>query len=91
MTWTQIARSLSDPNSIAAQAVGGEAEMITAELCSVTNGRPQPVCSSTVVAQYLRGLPTMDGKGGGCQTGATVPTAVRRQRSPQAGTARCHI
>lgn len=90
MTWTQIARSLSQPNSIAAQAVGGEAEMITAELCSVTNDRPQSVCSSAVIAQYLRGLPSMDGKGGGCPAAPIHPATRPRGQRPLAGAARCH-
>ena len=89
MDWTQILGSLSHPNSAAAQAVAGEAEVLTAELCSVTGGRPQSVCASSLVAQYLQGLPSMDGKGGGCQANPAV--ARRRTGSPVAGTARCHV
>jgi hypothetical protein len=88
MNWTQILASLSHPDSAAAQAVAGEAEVLTAELCSVTGGRPQSVCSAPLVAQYLQGLPSMDGQGGGCPANAAV--ARRRGGSPVAGTARCH-
>jgi hypothetical protein len=88
MNWTQVVASLKNPNSAAAQAVAGEAEVLTAELCSVTGGRPQSVCSAPLVAQYLQGLPRMDGKGGGCPANAAM--ARRRGGSPVAGTARCH-
>jgi Domain of unknown function (DUF929) len=89
MTWTQVVRSLTHPDSVAAQAVAGEAEVLTAELCSVTNGRPQSVCSAALVAQYQQGLPSMDGRGGGCPANPAV--ARRRSRPPVAGTARCHV
>ncbi|MGZ4186023.1 MAG: DUF929 family protein [Solirubrobacteraceae bacterium] len=89
MNWTQIVRSLRHPNSVAGQAVAGEAEVLTAELCGVTNGRPASVCSSALVAQYQQGLPTMDGQGGGCP--ANPALARRRTGAPLAGTARCHI
>jgi hypothetical protein len=88
MNWTQIVASMNNPNSAAAQAVAGEAEVLTAELCSVTGGRPQSVCSAPLVAQYLQGLPNMDGKGGGCPSNAAM--SRRRGGSPLAGTARCH-
>ena len=89
MTWMQIVRSLAHPNSLAAQAVAGEAEVLTAELCSVTNGRPQSVCSPALVAQYQQGLPGMDGRGGGCPAKPVGPH--RRSRPPVAGAARCHV
>ena len=89
MNWTQILGSLSHPDSAAAQAVAGEAEVVTAELCSVTGGRPQSVCAAPLVAQYLQGLPSMDGKGGGCQANPAV--ARRPAQSPVAGAARCHV
>ena len=89
MNWTQILGSLSHPDSAAAQAVAGEAEVLTAELCSATGGRPQSVCASSLVAQYLQGLPSMDGTGGGCPANPAV--ARRRTGSPVAGAARCHV
>lgn len=89
MNWTQILGSLSHPDSAAAQAVAGEAEVVTAELCSATGGRPQSACAAPLVAQYLQGLPSMDGKGGGCQANPAV--ARRHAQSPVAGAARCHV
>jgi hypothetical protein len=89
LNWTQILGSLSHPDNAAAQAVAGEAEVLTAELCSVTGGRPQSVCSAPLVAQYLQGLPSMDGQGGGCPANATMTR--RRAGSPVAGAARCHV
>jgi hypothetical protein len=89
MNWTQILGSLSHPDSAAAQAVAGVAEVVTAELCSVTGGRPKSVCAAPLVAQYLQGLPSMDGRGGGCPAKAGV--ARRRTQSPVAGAARCHV
>ena len=81
MNWTQILGSLSHPDSAAAQAVAGEAEVLTAELCSVTGGRPQSVCAAPLVAQYLQGLPSMDGKGGGCPANPAVARRTRRRPS----------
>jgi Domain of unknown function (DUF929) len=89
MNWTQIVNSLTHPSSVAAQAVAGEAEVLTAELCGITNGTPASVCSSALIAQYQQGLPTMDGQGGGCQANSAV--ARRRSGPPMAGAARCHI
>jgi hypothetical protein len=89
MSWTQIAGSLSHPSSVAAQTIGGEAEVLTAELCSATNGQPASVCSRPIVKQYQAALPTLDGRGGGCPA---TPTAVRpRGQGPQATASRCHV
>jgi hypothetical protein len=92
MSWTGVARSLSRPSSIAAQAISGEAEVLTAEVCAVTHGRPGSVCSRPIVAQYQAALPLLDGKGGGCPTSAP-PSAQERRRSqgPQAWPARCIV
>ena len=92
MSWTGVAQSLTRPNSIAAQAVSGEAEVLTAEACSVTQGRPRSVCSSAVVAQYQTALPLLDGKGGGCPTPAAPSAAEhRRGQGPRAWPARCIV
>jgi Domain of unknown function (DUF929) len=89
MSWMQIASSLPHPNSIAGQTIGGEAEVLTAELCAATNGQPVSVCSRPIVKQYQTALPSLDGKGGGCQA---IPTAVRRRgQGPQATASRCHV
>jgi hypothetical protein len=89
-SWAQIASSLSRPTSIPAQAIAGEAEVLTAELCEATNGDPQSVCSAGVVAQYEAALPFLDGKGGGCP-GAAATARLRRRHapSPPARAARC--
>jgi hypothetical protein len=92
MSWTGVAQSLTRPGSIAAQAVSGEAEVLTAEVCAVTGGRPQSVCSRPIVAQYQAALPLLDGKGGGCATSPPPSAAERRGgQRPQAWPARCIV
>jgi hypothetical protein len=95
MSWRQIATSLRNPTSISAQAIAGEAEVLTAELCEATNGNPASVCSAAVVHQYEAALPLLNGKGGGCPT-TTMTTAARRhlhrgrqRANPVAQPARC--
>ena len=65
-SWTQLAGGLTDPSNVSTQAIAGEAEVLTAELCDATGGNPQSVCSSAVVQQYETALPTLTGKGGSC-------------------------
>lgn len=65
-SWTQLAGSLTDPSNVSTQAIAGEAEVFTAELCEATGGNPQSVCSSAVVQQYEAALPTLNGRGGSC-------------------------
>ena len=65
-SWTQLAGGLTDPSNVSTQAIAGEAEVLTAELCEATGGNPQSVCSSPVVQQYETALPTLTGKGGSC-------------------------
>lgn len=65
-SWTQLAGALTDPGNVSTQAIAGEAEVLTAELCEATGGNPQSVCSSAVVQQYETALPTLTGKGGSC-------------------------
>jgi hypothetical protein len=91
MTWTAIADSLTNPSSLAAQAVGGEAEVLTAETCVATGGKPARVCSDPLVQQYEAALPLLDGMGGGCLLGqvGAIGDGVRSQ-PPRAGEARCH-
>jgi hypothetical protein len=102
MSWTQIADSLSDPSSASAQAIAGTAEVLTAEVCQVTGGNPQSVCSTPVVHQYEAALPLLNGQGGGCPGGTAGPAITRRKgaepatvrsarsRTPRAQAARCH-
>jgi hypothetical protein len=90
-SWTQIARSLTNPSSVPAQVVAGQAEVMTAELCEVTGGKPQSVCSATVVQQYEAALPMLNGKGGGCPLTASDARSAGRpsRRGPDAQIARC--
>jgi hypothetical protein len=94
LSWTQIASSLKHPTSIPAQAIAGQAEVLTAELCEATNGNPRSVCSAPVVNQYEAALPLLNGKGGGCPTSQTTAarspkTRGRRGGNPVAKPARC--
>src|SRR4029077_2175168 len=57
MSWTELASSMTRPTSIPAQAIAGEAEVLTAEICQATGGNPQSVCSSPVVSHYEAALP----------------------------------
>jgi Domain of unknown function (DUF929) len=65
-SWMQLAGGLTDPSNVSTQAIAGEAEVLTAEVCEATGGNPQSVCSSAVVQQYEAALPTLTGKGGSC-------------------------
>ncbi len=92
MSWTQILASLKHPASVPAQAIGGEAEVLTAEVCEATNGTPQSVCSAAVVKQYEAALPLLDGKGGGCPPPpSTAKNRSRRPAGPVAVAAKCHV
>jgi hypothetical protein len=48
-TQQQIAAALTDPTSPIARGVDGSANLITAALCQITNGKPGAVCSSPAV------------------------------------------
>ena len=65
-SWTQLAGGLTDPSNVSTQAIAGEAEVMTAELCEATGGNPQSVCSSAIVQQYEAALPSLTGRGGSC-------------------------
>jgi hypothetical protein len=45
-TWSQIATSLADPHNPIARRIDGLANLFTAAICRVTNGRPSGVCSA---------------------------------------------
>lgn len=92
-SWTQLARALTDPSNISTQAIAGEAEVMTAELCEATGGNPQSVCSSAIVQRYEAALPTLTGKGGSCPAppgpgGPGAPPARDAAASPHARAAR---
>lgn len=98
-SWTQLAGALTDPSNISTQAIAGEAEVLTAEVCAATGGNPQSVCSSAVVQQYETALPTLTGRGGSCpappppggsaRDAAVSARARTGQASPIATAARC--
>jgi hypothetical protein len=92
MSWRQIANSLTHPASVPAQAISGEAEVLTAELCQATGGNPQSVCATQVVRQYEAALPLLNGRGGGCPTTHAIAAINegRRRPPPAAQTTRCH-
>jgi hypothetical protein len=90
-SWTQLAGSLTDPSSISTQAIAGEAEVLSAQLCEATGGNPQSVCSSAVVQQYEAALPTLTGSGGSCPAPPSPggpPPAADAAASAQPGVAR---
>ena len=106
-SWTQLAGGLTDPSNVSTQAIAGEAEVLTAEVCEATGGSPASVCSSAVVQQYEAALPTLTGKGGSCPAprppggpppggpppGGPPPTrdAARGPAAPVATAARCQV
>jgi hypothetical protein len=49
MNQKQIAAQLKSPNSKVAQAILGEANVLTATLCKLTNNQPASVCSPTSI------------------------------------------
>jgi hypothetical protein len=49
LTWSQIASSLSKPDSAVAKGINGAANVITAAICKTTGGQPGNVCSSAGV------------------------------------------
>jgi hypothetical protein len=92
LSWAQIGASLKDPSSLPAQAVGGTAEVLTAELCEVTGGKPASVCSSSVVSEYERALPLLNGHGGGCPPPGSASDESRARRGdPVATPAKCRV
>jgi hypothetical protein len=96
LSWTQLTSSMRQPASTPAQAIAGEAEVLTAEICEATNGNPRSVCSAAVVSQYEAALPLLNGQGGGCPISATASAGPRRrhkghQSDPIAGAARCQV
>ena len=93
LSWTQIAGSLTRPASIPAQTIAGVAEVMTAELCTATGGKPQTVCSAPAVGHYQAALPMLNGRGGGCPVASTTRAGMsleRRPSPPAAQPAKCH-
>ena len=56
-SWQEIASALSDPSSDISKQVLGAANTITAAICTVTNGQPSGVCTSSGVTAAASALP----------------------------------
>jgi thiol-disulfide isomerase/thioredoxin len=46
LSWTQVAAAMRDPSSAVARDIDGAANIITAAICTITNGQPGGVCHS---------------------------------------------
>jgi hypothetical protein len=57
-TQTEIAQAMSDPGSKIAQAIDGSANLLTAAICDVTNGKPSNTCSAPGVTAAKKHLTT---------------------------------
>jgi Domain of unknown function (DUF929) len=93
-SWTQLADAIADPSTSSGQSIGGEAEVLTAEICEATTGKPKSVCSAPVVQQYEAALPQLNGSGGGCPVETTSSDRLQggvpaRAQRPLAQPARC--
>lgn len=49
-SWDEIATALADPTSAQSQQIIGAANVLTAEICTLTNNQPANVCTSAGVA-----------------------------------------
>ena len=49
LSWSQIANELSNPSSPVTQAVVGNANILTAAICTATSNQPQSVCSAPYI------------------------------------------
>jgi Domain of unknown function (DUF929) len=49
LSWTQVAAAMRDPSSAIAKDIDGAANIITAAICTLTNGQPAGVCHSAGV------------------------------------------
>ncbi|MGN6472268.1 MAG: DUF929 family protein [Mycobacteriales bacterium] len=58
LTWTQIADDLKNPSSTIAKDIIGEANLITAMVCKMTNGQPASVCSASGLSKITLPQPT---------------------------------
>ena len=56
LSWDQIANQLASPGSPVAQAILGNANIITAAVCNVTNDQPQTVCGAQSIQTIETGL-----------------------------------
>lgn len=58
LSWQQIDGALSNPASVAGQALDAGAETVTAQICEVDGGQPTRVCNSTVVRRFEEEIKT---------------------------------
>lgn len=58
LTWQQIAAQLSDAHSAQAQAILGNANAITASICTITDDKPASVCTAAPIPQIEAQLGT---------------------------------
>jgi hypothetical protein len=57
MTWQQIAQALSNPNSPVTRDIVGNANYLTAAICTITNNQPGSVCQTSTIQQIEQALP----------------------------------
>ncbi len=53
MTWSQIISQLSKSNTTVSQAIIGQADVFTAQICAIDNMTPTSVCSQPYVSKIL--------------------------------------
>ena len=58
LSWDQIAQKLSNPNDPVTKGIVGNANRITAAICSVTNNQPASVCQTPAIQQLVSQLPS---------------------------------
>ncbi len=54
LTWSQIILDLQSPNSQVSQAIIGNADVFTAQICRIDNYTPKSVCNENYVKQILQ-------------------------------------
>jgi len=53
LSWSQIATELSNPTSPVTQAIVGNANILTAAICTATSNQPQAVCSAPYIQSIV--------------------------------------
>ncbi|MGO8957505.1 MAG: DUF929 family protein [Streptosporangiaceae bacterium] len=56
LSWAQVAAAMHEPVSPVGKDIDGAANMITAAICTLTNGQPRNVCTSAAVAAASRSI-----------------------------------
>ena len=57
MSWQQIAQTLSNPTSPVTRDIVGNANYLTAAICTITNNQPGSVCQTPTIQQIEQALP----------------------------------